>query len=75
MAKPAVDGLQRELAAREIEVLRLSTASAVGRQVAGQYGVRAVPTLILFDAEGQPALTQVGHIDAGAVLALVETFE
>ncbi len=75
MAKPAVDGLAGDLAERGVQMLRVSVSSSVGRQISGQYGVRAVPTLILFDSEGQPVLTQIGQIDAEAVLAWLETFE
>ncbi len=75
MAKPAVDGLQRNLAGRDIELLRLSASSQVGGQIALRYGVRAVPTLIVFDPQGQPALQQVGRVDADDVLALLATYD
>jgi thioredoxin-related protein len=71
VAKPAVDGLQRELAARDMELLRLDARSQITTQLAQLYGVRALPTLILFDAEGDPVLTQVGRVDGDAVLALI----
>ncbi|MBL7198978.1 MAG: thioredoxin family protein [Anaerolineae bacterium] len=51
MAKPIVDGIERDLKGRA-QVIRLSVISEVGSQVARRYGVRGVPTLILFDAEG-----------------------
>ena len=51
MAKPIVDGIERDLKGRA-QVIRLSVISEVGSQVARRYGVRGVPTLILLDAEG-----------------------
>jgi thioredoxin-related protein len=51
VAKPIVDGIERDLEGRA-QVIRLSVISEVGSQVARRYGVRGVPTLILFDAEG-----------------------
>jgi hypothetical protein len=71
MAKPAVDGLERALAPQGVPVMRLSVTSGIGRQLAPSYGVRGVPTLILFDGEGQPRLTQVGRVLREPVLQAV----
>jgi thioredoxin-related protein len=46
--------------------------SGVGRQAAIRFGVRAVPTLVVVDGEGQVALTQVGIIRPGDVQAHVD---
>ena len=51
MAKPIVDGIERDLEGRA-QVIRLSVISEVGSQIARRYGVRGVPTLIVFDGEG-----------------------
>jgi thioredoxin-related protein len=51
VAKPIVDGIERDLEGRA-QVIRLSVISEVGSQVARRYGVRGVPTLIVFDGEG-----------------------
>lgn len=67
MAKPVVDGLEREWSERGVQFLRIGISSSAGVAVAMQYGVRGVPTLIVFDAQGQPALTLVGRIDRTAV--------
>ena len=66
MAKPIVDGLERDLAG-QATVLRLDVMSDLGRQTAGLYGVRGVPTLVVVDGAGNPALTQVGLLNAEAV--------
>jgi thioredoxin-related protein len=52
MAKPIVDGIESDLEGRA-QVIRLSVMSSVGSEAARRYGVRAVPTLIVFDGEGR----------------------
>lgn len=62
MAKPVVDGIAHDLAGQS-RVLRLNVFDEVGAQAAGRYGVRAMPTFIVFDGQGQPAHVQVGLPD------------
>lgn len=71
MAKPTVDGLERDLDGKAA-VLRLDVRSPVGREAAARYGVRAVPTLIVVDGQGQVVLTQVGRLRPVDVRAEVE---
>ena len=71
MAKPVVDGLERALAPQGVEVIRLSVTSRVGATLAGRYGVRGIPTLILFDGAGDPVLIQVGRLKKDSVLQMV----
>jgi thioredoxin-like negative regulator of GroEL len=59
VAKPIVDGLETKLAGKAA-VIRLNMLSQVGQQAAQQYGVRAVPTLVVVDGNGQPVHTQFG---------------
>jgi thioredoxin-related protein len=61
-----VDRLERELEG-QAQVLRLSIWSPVGRRLAAQYGVRGVPTFLLFDGSGQLNHYQVGRLDAQRV--------
>lgn len=68
-----MSGLQRELEERDVEMVLLDARSRVGAQLAHQHGVRAVPTLIVFDAGGEPALRQVGRVQGSQVLALLDT--
>jgi hypothetical protein len=63
--------LERKLDGKA-EVIRLNTMSGVGRQAAMVFGVRAVPTLIVVDGDGQLTLTQVGIIRPGEVQAQVD---
>ena len=71
MAKPVVDRLEGDLEG-EGQVVRLSAVSTVGRQLAGRYGVRGVPTFLLFDGAGNMVHYQVGRLDASRMIAEIE---
>ena len=51
MAKPIVNGIERDLRGRA-KVVRLNMISKVGQEVAGAYGVETVPATIVFDGAG-----------------------
>lgn len=51
MAKPIVDGIERDLKG-QAEVIRLSLLSEPGKSAARHYGVRGIPTFIIFDGTG-----------------------
>jgi thioredoxin-related protein len=70
VAKPIVDGIEQDLEGRA-RVVRLSAMSEVGRQVARRYGVRGVPTLIIFDGSGDVVGQIVGVPNRGNVVAQV----
>lgn len=53
-------------------MLRLSVTGEVGGALAGRYGVRAVPTTLVFDGAGQVIYSSVGVPDQDAVTAAVE---
>jgi len=72
LAKPVVDGLERDLVG-QADVLRLSAWSSVGRQLGAQYGVRGVPTFLLFDGTGQLIHYQVGRLDAERIKAEIDS--
>jgi thioredoxin-related protein len=69
-----VDRLEDDLKGRAA-VLRLDILSDVGRAAARQYDVKAVPTLLVFDGNGEILLRQVGTLDAGEVRAQVAGWE
>jgi thioredoxin-like negative regulator of GroEL len=71
VAKPIVDGLERDLAG-QAKVVRLDILSAVGQQAAGHFGVRGIPTLVVVDGAGQVILTQVGLLRPGEVRSRIE---
>jgi len=70
LAKPVVDRLEHELEG-QAKLIRLDLMSAVGRQAAVRFRVRAVPTLVVVDGKGQVAATQVGLIRPGEVRSQV----
>jgi thioredoxin-related protein len=74
LAKPVVDRLERDLAG-QAQVLKLSAWGTVGRELAARYGVRGVPTFLLFDGEGEMIHSQVGHLDADQVKAHIDSLE
>lgn len=71
MAKPIVDGLESNLAGKA-NVVRLDIMSSLGRQAAGHFGVRGLPTLLVVDGSGQVVLSQLGLIRPGPVQQQVE---
>jgi thioredoxin-related protein len=50
-----------------MQVLRVSALSSVGRELGRRYGVRGVPTFLLFDGSGQLFHYQVGRLDADRI--------
>ena len=72
MAKPVVDRLERELA-EQVLVLRLSVYGDAGRGAAARYGVRAVPTFVVFDAEGTAVAQSSGLPDGARLRELLGT--
>ena len=67
-----MDRLERDLEG-QAEVLRLSALSSVGRQIGSRYGVRGVPTFLLFDGAGQMVHYQVGKLNADEVKSEIES--
>ena len=74
MAKPAVDGLQKDLETRGFELVRLNVRDTVGAQLARGYGVQGVPTLAVFDGAGDIVLSQVGHVNPDEALLIIDSF-
>jgi thioredoxin-related protein len=71
LAKPVVDGLERDLQG-QAQVLRLGVMDDVGGTLALRYGVRGVPTLVLLNGAGEVVLKQAGMLDRAEVIAVVE---
>jgi len=53
-------------------VLRLSAGSRVGRELAARYGVRGVPTFLLFDGAGNLVHHQLGRLDPVRIKSEIE---
>jgi len=70
LAKPIVDGLERELEG-QARVVRLSVLGELGREVARRHGVMAVPTFLIFDGQGELIERQVGFPDRDRIKTLV----
>ena len=70
MAKPIVDGLERELEG-QARVVRLSALSTIGQEMARRYDVRGVPTFLIFDGQGELIGRQVGYPNRSEIKALV----
>ena len=51
MAKPIVDGIERDLG-DQAQVVRLSVMSGTGSRAAQRYGVKSIPTTIIFGGSG-----------------------
>ena len=69
-----MDRLERDLEG-QAQVLRLSALSSVGRQLGGRYGVRGVPTFLLFDGAGEMVHYQVGRLDAERIKVEIDSME
>lgn len=67
-----MDRLERELEG-QVKVLRLSALSGVGRQLGARYGVRGVPTFLLFDGSGQMVYYQVGRLQADEMKSEIDS--
>ena len=71
MVKPIVDGIERDLEGRA-QVVRLSVMSEIGARAAQRYAVRSVPTLVMFDCDGNVVDQTVGVPSRKNVVAQVE---
>ena len=47
-----MNGIKEDMAGR-VDVVHLNLVSAVGREVGNRYGVKIVPTTLLFNGEGE----------------------
>lgn len=63
MAESVVHGAEEQFQ-DQIEFVHLNLLSPIGRQAAGQYGIRIVPVTLLFDGTGKLVERQAGIPDA-----------
>jgi hypothetical protein len=66
MAKPVVDRLEDDLQGRA-EVIRVDVLRGTGLTIARKYGVRALPTTLVFDGRGNLVYSQAGRPNVTAI--------
>jgi hypothetical protein len=71
LAKPVVDGIERELGGKA-QVVRLNVMDGVGGQLALRYGARGVPTVLVLDGAGEVVYAKTGSPNRGEIIAAVE---
>lgn len=71
MAKPIVDGLEKDLAGKA-DVVRLNVLTSIGQQAAAHFGVRGMPTVVVVDGQGKVMLTQLGLVRPAAIHDQIE---
>ena len=67
-AKPVVNGIEEELEGTA-RVIRLDISSDRGKEVAGRYGVEAVPTVVVLDGGGEVVHRESGVPDREEVVS------
>ena len=72
LAKPIVDGLERDLEGKAA-VIRLDTNGQLGLQIARRYGVSGLPTLLVFDGDGELIHRESGPPSKSRIMAAVTT--
>jgi thioredoxin-related protein len=67
VAKPVVDRLEQQLQG-QAEVIRVNLMGQMGATLAKRYSVRGVPTMLVFDGEGNVIYSRAGIPNAGAIV-------
>ena len=62
-----MDRLEKELGSERL--IKVNVLTRVGMELAGQYRVRGVPTLVVVNGEGHEIHRQVGRLDRVSALA------
>jgi len=65
-----VDGIEKDLKGKA-EVVRLNMLSKVGRELASRYGVPAIPTILILDADSKVIYRHTGMPDRREVVGAV----
>jgi hypothetical protein len=75
VAKPVVDGLERDLAGR-LRVAHVDINDDAGRRLTARYRIRAVPAFLLLDPRGEVLYQQLGgRPDVGEIERLLAAVE
>lgn len=72
MAKPVVDGLERNLAG-QVWLVRVDVQSEAGAELRRRYGIEMVPTFLVLDGAGTERLRSAGRVpERETVLAALQ---
>jgi hypothetical protein len=74
VAKPIVDGIERDLKGKA-EVVRLNLMTRVGRAAASRYGVPAVPTILVLDADSNVIYRHTGMPNRREIVAQISALQ
>ena len=69
-----MDGLTEDLQGHA-DVLLIDLLGEIGKQTAGRYNVKSVPTFLVFDGQGNVVLRQTGRPDTDAIKAKIAELE
>jgi len=70
VAKPIVDGIERDLGAA-VRVIRLNRHTPAGGAISARLGLRLVPGLVVFDGQGEERLRKDGGVISRKALTTV----
>lgn len=71
MAKPVVDGLEKQFEGR-LSVARVDVTTEDGEALCDKHGVRQIPAFLMLDPKGAVVFRQIGRApDAVAIEALM----
>ena len=71
MAKPIVDGIERDLKG-SARLIRVDMATKLGRERARRFGVDSIPTLIALDANRSEVYRHTGMPDREAIVGALQ---
>ena len=69
VAKPVVDGIERDLKGTA-KVVRIDLLSKIGRKIAARYGVSSIPALVIVDGD-QVIYRHTGMPDRAEVVSQI----
>jgi thioredoxin-like negative regulator of GroEL len=73
VAKPVVDGIERDLKGTA-EVVRIDLLSPVGREAAARFGVQGIPALVIVDG-GRVIYSHMGMPNRSEVVSKLRAAE
>ena len=65
-----MDGLERDLRGQAL-LFRVERSTELTQELAGRYGLKQLPSLVVFDGSGSVVLIQQGQLDTAAAISAV----